>query len=139
MENRKVVTWWKRAVVYTCISISVGLGTVSCAALDLLKPNNGISVEAQVGKENEKTVGFKSEDSVNSFAYDYDNFNIAPENIEEGGRVGGIVADNYTIETPITIPIILLMLLLWALPTPKTMWDKTKEFLRKVFKRGKKD
>jgi len=115
------------------------LGTVSCAALDLLKPNNGISVEAQVGKENEKTVGFKSEDSVNSFAYDYDNFNIAPENIEEGGRVGGIVADNYTIETPITIPIILLMLLLWALPTPKTMWDKTKEFLRKVFKRGKKD
>lgn len=100
--------------------------------LDFIKPKPGISVDAQIGKENEMVTGVKAEGE--TFAWENSAVTIAPESIEgEAVVVGkGVVADtisqqgdvvastieNYTVEASLPLIFLVLLIVGWLAPTP---------------------
>lgn len=75
---------WRRII--TGLAIACLWGTLtSCSMLDVIKPKPGIAVDAQIGKNVEKTEGVKNETEDQSFAWEDTSVTINPENIEGGG------------------------------------------------------
>jgi len=102
--------------------IIISLSLTGCASLpSFLNPfssDEGVSVEAQVGKTNEKVTGIKSEgDTVVGMK----KTNTA-EYVVEDSKYGSIKATNVNVDEQVPVWIWLLMVLGWLLPSPQEIW-----------------
>lgn len=141
MGNRPICIWCFRVICITLFWVNL----TGCSALDFIKPAPGIEVETQIGKDVEKTVGIKTETDVagnNTTAYKNTSFVIAPENIESEGVVvgkgaasetieqtGEVVAssiENLTVEAPLPLVFLLLLIGGWLSPTPRRTYRMIK-------------
>lgn len=129
--------WWKlgrySVVAITCLWISL----TGCSALDLIKPNPGIEVETQIGKENEKTVGLKNEGQV-GVASDLSTYSIAPETVDaeevivnRDSKVVAHTVGDVTIEAPVDFLYLFLLIAGWLAPTPTRIYYIVKGWFKK--------
>lgn len=91
----------------------------SCVSLPFnpFSSDDGLSVEAQVGKTNEKVTGVKTDELV----VGNKKTNTA-EFVVEDSKFGSITASSVTVDEQVPAWIWLLMILGWLLPSPSEIW-----------------
>ena len=117
----------------TVLFISLLLsGCISLSSLNPFSSPEGIKVDAQIGKTNEKVTGVKAEE------FSLVNKTNNAGTVVEDSRYGSI-SGNISIDEQVPVWIWLLALLGWLLPSPSEIWKGLGKFMwdiRVFFKKG---
>lgn len=104
-------------LLYTVLTGCAALGATSVLT-DALSPSDGVSVEAQVGKENTKQIVGQQNETTNDVGGDQNTVTVMNQNIP--------------------MWYILLLVLGWMLPSPSAIWEAVSRLFRGRYENSKR-